>query len=411
MIIKRNIFDKLMSQLNRPQISIIIGARQAGKSTLLKEIQKKISIPSIFYNFENPLHLRILQDGYNSFINEIGKEKKVVFIDEFHYYKNITSVFKVIYDLNPQIKIYATGSSSMEIHKHLKESLAGRKFETYLFPLNFSEWLIAKGMEIPDITSSFKTIIHEQLKHYLKEFLKYGAMPGLIHFNNEIEKLEYLESIYSTYIAKDVKTFLKEEKILDFNKLIELLILLNAKSLNENSLSKESKLSIRQVKKYIDILKETFIIFLLKPLFANKKKEITKTSKLYFYDSGISNMMLRNFTDIELRIDKGEIIEQFVFLELIKSIDIRYELRYWRTADKYEVDFVILRDNKKLPIEVKTRWDKDKIPSGLRKFFEYYPEVKSGVILQMNEKREFKYNDKTIYVFPLYYASQLIKML
>ncbi len=407
MIIKREIFDKLLSQLNRPQISIIIGARQVGKSTILKEIQKKIKIPSIFLNFENPLHLRILREGYNSFIREIGKEKKVVFIDEFHYYKNITAVFKAVYDLNPQIKIYATGSSSMEIHTHLKESLAGRKLETHLYPFSFSEWLITKNIALPDLATPFKIIIHEKLKGYIKEFLKYGAMPGLIHFNTDIEKREYLESIYSTYIAKDIKTFLKEERIIDFNKLIELIILLNAKLLNENVLSKESKLSVRQVRKYIDILKETFVIFLLKPLFTNKKKEIIKTSKVYFYDTGISNMMQRNFAEIDIRMDKGEILEQFVFLELLKSVDIRYNLNYWRTTDKYEVDFILSKDGELLPIEVKTRWDTERIPSGLRKFFEYYPDVTKAVILQIDEKREFKYKDKTIFLFPIYYASRL----
>ncbi len=138
MIIKREIFNKLFSQLNKSQISIIIGSRQVGKSTLLKEIQKKIKGKTLFLNFENPRHLKVMQDGYNSFILQTGKQKQTVFIDEFHYYKNITSVFKAVYDLNPQIKIYATGSSSLEIHKHLKESLAGRKFETNLYSFSFS---------------------------------------------------------------------------------------------------------------------------------------------------------------------------------------------------------------------------------------------------------------------------------
>ena len=179
MIIKRALFDKLLSQISKSQISIIIGPRQAGKSTLLLELQKKVNGPSIIFNFENPLHLRILRDGYNSFINEIGEDKKVVFIDEFHYYKNITSVFKAVFDLNPQIKIYATGSSSLEIHKHLQESLAGRKFETRLYPLSFSEWLLTKDTEIPAPESPLKIITHEKLKGYLKEFLKFGTMPGL----------------------------------------------------------------------------------------------------------------------------------------------------------------------------------------------------------------------------------------
>ena len=92
MIIKREIFNKLFSQLNKSQISIIIGSRQVGKSTLLKEIQKKIKGKTLFLNFENPRHLKVMQDGYNSFILQTGKQKKTIFIDEFYYYKNNTSV-------------------------------------------------------------------------------------------------------------------------------------------------------------------------------------------------------------------------------------------------------------------------------------------------------------------------------
>ncbi len=348
-----------------------------------------------------------MQDGYNSFILQTGKQKQTVFIDEFHYYKNITSVFKAVYDLNPQIKIYATGSSSLEIHKHLKESLAGRKFETNLYSFSFSEWLVTKNTGIPDIKTGFKILIHEKLMEYLKEFLKYGAMPGIIHFSSDIEKREYIESIYTTYITKDIKSFIKEEKIIDFNRLIEMIILLNGQLLNEHSLSQDSKLNIRIVKKYIDILKETFVIFLLPSFFTNKRKELVKTFKIYFYDPGIANMMLKNFSDIDLKPDKGAVIEQFVFLELQKSLDIRYKLNYWRTADKHEVDFILSKDNKLLPVEVKTNWNKKTIPNGMKRFFKYYPNIKKAVILHTGERKQFKYEGKTIIVLPLYYSAQV----
>lgn len=402
MLVKRNIFNKLLNQLDNQAISILIGARQVGKSTLLNEIQGHINKPSKYINLENPLHLKIFTDGYTSLINEIKED--VILIDEFHYYENITSVFKAVYDLNPEKKIFASGSSSLEIHKHLKESLVGRKINNNIYPLSFNEWLGQYHLNLPSLKEYLTLENKNILDKYLAEFLLYGTMPGLIGIKDEISKREYLFNIYQTYIAKDIKTFLREESILNFNKIIEYLVINNTCQLNMNTLSKIAGVSMRQVLRQIEVLNGTYVISLLKPFFNNKAKEITKTPKVYFYDQGVANVILNDFRPLEKRIDRGKILEQFVYWELIKSLDIRFNLSYWRTIDKNEVDFVLAKDREYLPIEVKSNHDPSKIPLGLKAFFKFYPETKMGVVLGDYQNKELHYDQKTIYFMPWYRA-------
>jgi len=170
-----------------------------GKSTLLGMIRERLAQPSEMFNLENPLHLALFNEGYTSFIRTI--RTNTIFIDEFQYCKDISSVFKAVYDLNPQVKIYATGSSSMEIQAHLKESLAGRKLETILYPLTYGEWLSREDLrERPGLSSDITEVTGpdelEAHRKNLGEFLRYGALPGLLALSEDLEK----ENIYSASI-------------------------------------------------------------------------------------------------------------------------------------------------------------------------------------------------------------------
>lgn len=409
MILKRNIFDRLLKQRTSSQVSVLVGARQVGKSTLLNELQSTIEVPTRYLNLENPLHLKIFAQGYNSFIKEVPED--VVFIDEFHYYANITSVFKAVYDLNPGKKIFASGSSSIEIHSHLKESLAGRNRVNNIYPFAFNEWLHQFDIEVarPGVYESIE--IQDRIRHLYREYLMYGAMPGLVTLQDDVEKRDYLFGIYQTYIAKDIKAFLKEESILGYNKAIEYLVVNNGQQLNMNTLSSLVDVSMRQIARQIEVMVGTYVIGLLKPLFTNKTKEIVKTPKVFFYDQGIANVIARDFRPYDARPDKGAILEQFVYWELVKSLDVRYSLHYWRTTDKQEVDFVLAKDRQYLPIEVKASWNKQSIPPGLKAFFKYYPETTHAVILTDCIDHEMRYHDKTIYFVPIYKSFYLKEML
>ncbi|MEN6490957.1 MAG: ATP-binding protein, partial [Rectinema sp.] len=406
-MIPRKDLDKLVRQADNHSASIIIGARQVGKSTLLGMIRDSLARPSEMFNLENPLHLALFNEGYTSFIRTV--RTNTIFIDEFQYCKDISSVFKAVYDLNPQVKIYATGSSSMEIQAHLKESLAGRKLETILYPLSYGEWLSKESpRERPLLSSDITEVTGpDELEAHRKglgEFLRYGAIPGLLALSDDLEKREYLFGIYQTYIAKDIKAFLKEESVLSFNKAITWLALHNGAQLNKSTLSVVAGISSRQIDRYLDVLVGTFVLALLPPLANNRGKELTKTPKFYLYDQGIVNSIIQDFRSIDLRPDAGMLREQFVFWELKKSIDIRFSLHYWRTTDGKEVDFVLRKDQELFPIEVKSSWNPPALPTGLRQFLTFYPETRKAVVLYDGPERASRHGPCVVHFAPLHKA-------
>ncbi|HKL85738.1 MAG TPA: ATP-binding protein [Treponemataceae bacterium] len=404
-MIERKYTDQLCKEANKHALSILIGSRQVGKSTLLQMIRDRLGGESAYYNLENPLHLSLFNEGYTSFIRQ--NSAPLVFIDEFQYCKDISSIFKAIYDLNPEIKVYASGSSSLEIHAHLKESLAGRKIERIIFPLTFAEWLQSydSTLSILPKPGKISTVdIDEKYRSALAQFITFGAMPGLLQCENEIEKREYLHGIYQTYIAKDIKSFLKDESILSFNKMISYLAVNNGTLLNKNTLSTISGESSRQIDTYVDILEGTFTMALIRPLSHNKGKELVKTPKYYLYDQGVVNSILQDFRGRQLRRDGGILNEQFVYWELRKNLDIRYTIYFWRTSDGKEVDFVLEKDRQYMPIEVKSSWPAGKIPPGIIQFFSYYPETMQATVLYDGKEMTVKYENRTINFLPLYKA-------
>jgi len=247
----------------------------------------------------------------------------------------------------------------------------------------------------------------ERLRGGLEDFIRFGALPGLLQFRDEIEKREYLHGIYQTYIAKDIKSFLKDESILAFNKMLSYLALNNGTLLNKNTLSTISGASTRQVDRHIEVLEGTFVLSLVKPLSRNGGKELTKTPKFYLYDQGIINSIIQDFRPASLRRDAGALNEQFVYWELKKNLDIRYQIKHWRTADGKEVDFVLEKDTALLPIEVKTSWPGAKIPPGIVHFLRQYPDTRLAVVLYDGPERTAIHENRSILFFPLYKACRI----
>lgn len=404
-MIPRKETDVLLEQAQKHVISVLTGCRQVGKSTLMQIIQDRLGGQSAYYNLENPAHLALFNEGYSSFKRQ--NDASLVFIDEFQYCKDISSIFKAVYDLDPGIKIYASGSSSLEIQAHLKESLVGRKLERIIYPLSYSEWLTQFDPPVPAVLPPGQITPLDLCEVYAKmldEFMRFGAMPALTHLESETEKREYLHGIYQTYIAKDIKSFLKDESVLAFNKMITYLALNNGSLLNRNILSVVSGVSSRQIERHVDVMQGTYAVALVHPLSNNKTKELVKTPKYYFYDQGVLNAILQDFRPWHLRSDRGIMNEQFVFWELKKNLDVSYQIKFWRTSDGKEVDFVIEKDRQYLPIEVKSGWPGGKIPSGISHFFSYYPETMRAIVLYDGPEKITMLGDKTVHFLPLWKA-------
>jgi len=406
MILKRKIFEKLRKQEKDRKISLLIGARQVGKTTLLKELFSQLSRENkcIFFDldlisdyekvssFESLLNLIKLK-GYN----ENQKEFFYLFLDEFQKYPSLVKVMKNVYDNLPNVKLYASGSSSLIIKNQVQESLAGRKIINELFPLDFEEFLIFRKEE--NLAKNLKNIrklngdkLSGALKEYrrlLEEFMIFGGYPEVVLKDTKDEKIQVISSIFDLYVRKDLVEYLNIEKILNVKKLIEFLAVNNGQKIKYEEISKISSLNFNEIKRYLEILSETYFIKEIRPFFTNKNKELVKIPKIYFVDNGVRNYFINNFNDLRLREDSGFLFEGFVLSELIKK-EIKI-IRFWNDKNLEEVDFVLEQDGEIIPVEVKFKEDLKSVDfSGLNTFLNSYKKIKKLYLISLNKQKNEK---------------------
>jgi predicted AAA+ superfamily ATPase len=380
---------------------------------LLKEISyfcRKNKTKYRYFNLELPTDANYFAGDFKEVLAILCKEKGLILIDEFHYLPNATKLFKAIYDGFRGVKIYASGSSTIEMHRHLKESLAGRRRLYRLFPLSFSEWLPHKSKSIKqpkDIYAPVNLTAHRTLKKYLEEFIIFGGMPGLVHEKTLEAEKRLLLDLVATYIQKDIKALLREEDILSFNRFLVLLAAQEGNLLSENSVSHDLNYSLRQVRKDLAILNQMFLLDMLKPFFTNRGRELKQVNKIYYFDSGIRNAILRDFRTLNKRPDKGVLLESFVLHELQKHLKVGQEIYYWRTREKEEVDFIIVQDRVPIAIEVKSKLQGLEVPQGVKNFFKKYPECQMGVILNDDIHKKIEYQGRAVVFAPHYYACMI----
>jgi len=401
-IVKRTILSDVIKHLENPEMTIIIGSRQTGKTTLLFQLKdflfkKGYSEDEIFiFNLDllTDLELFTDQQKFIDFLKErIGKRKLFVFVDEAQRVKNAGVFFKGIYDLNLPVKFVLTGSSTLEIKAKIYESLTGRKRIFHLHPFSFQEYLSFKSRVLAKIIlkEEISSYSQKQVSKYLFNFITWGGYPKAAIQTNIKEKQQILKEIYSSYIERDVINFLKITQPLSFTKLFNILAGQIGQLVNFHELSNTVGITYRTLEKYLSILENTFIIKLVPPFFENKRKELTKMPKIYFLDTGLRNFAVDSFKDFDTRLDKGALLENFIFSEIIKNVDLA--VHFWRTKDKAEVDFVLCsRSGKIWPIEVKaTALRNSKINRGLQNFIkQYHPENALLINLGFQGKAKFE---------------------
>lgn len=374
-MINRFILKQLTLELSQPEINILLGPRQAGKTTLLRTLEshaKAQGHKTVFFDLEQPQVLADFNLTNQKIIEKICTAGDVVFIDEFQYLENASKIFKAIYDAQTKTKLICSGSSALEIHKHLKESLAGRRFLFRIFPLQYAE-------------------IKQADDHYnLETYLQYGGMPALTHTPKEERKQAILSELLSAYILKDIKALVREENIRAFNHLLYLLAQNQGSLISAHSLSKEINMSMNASNRYLEILEQTYVNTRIYSYSTNLGNELKKSCKCYLYDLGIRNVLLKDFSGIHDRSDKGILLESFVFLKLQQALAPNMELKFWRTKDGAEVDFILLKNRKPIPIEVKGRLNHLELPMGLKRFLLRYPATKKAFVINENQEGEIQ---------------------
>ena len=352
--LKRQLFTELSNHLSEKECTIITGARQTGKTTLLKQLEAELISKNesvYFFNLEDPEILANLNrhpDNIFTYFTLESDGRTYALIDEIQYLDNPSNFIKLLYDkYSSNLKLVLTGSSAFYIDKKFKDSLVGRKRLFKLYTLDFDEFIYFKTGEMKLLDELIKirnnekyiSLKRRELKILFKEFLTFGGYPAVVLAKDEANKKLLLKDIFHSYLQKDIY----ESKIKDEKKFYNLLILLAGQTgnlLNMNELSNTLKISVTAVENYIYVLQKSFHIHLIKPYHNNIRKELTKMPKIYFNDLGFRNAILNNYQDIEIRIDKGAVLENYAFIRLRQTFDMEY-IKFWRTTSGNEVDFII----------------------------------------------------------------------
>ncbi|MGB5216848.1 MAG: AAA family ATPase, partial [Smithella sp.] len=261
MKINRIIYKELANEIGKPFISILIGPRQVGKTFLMRQLEKECrqkGIKARFHNLEDPDDLRLFTGDEEQLIRQLkNMDAELLLIDEFHYLKNATRIFKVLYDSKMKVKIFASGSSSMEMHKHLKESLTGRYRLSIIHPL-FGKELC----QLPDYS--------------FDEFLRFGGLPGLIHEQGAADKMVLLKNVLQAYLLKDIKALIKEENIRSFNNLLYSLAQNQGQVVSVAALARDVGLSEPAIKHHLELMAQTYVCFPIDSYSRNLANELKK---------------------------------------------------------------------------------------------------------------------------------------
>ncbi len=323
----RDITSPINYWIEKNEIVILYGARQVGKTTLLREILKD-KRNAIILNCELPTVADILESKDLSQIKSLFEDNIIIALDEAQKITNIGSILKLIYDELPQYKIIATGSSSFELANKISEPLTGRNIKFRLYPLSLNEikqkrnWL--------------------WVKENLNNLIIYGTYPGIVDLSGSDMKIKLYE-LASDYLFKDVLVHENIKNPTLIRKLLKALALQTGSQVSFNELSGFLGVSRATIEKYTDLLEKNFVIFNLPSYSSNLRNEIKKSRKFFFYDTGIRNALIGDFKPLENRVDAGALWENFCISQriILNNVAKPYANTYfWRTYDGAEIDLV-----------------------------------------------------------------------
>lgn len=415
MYINRELEKTIIPFINRKEVISIIGARQSGKTTFIKHLQDEIQKTKKvrFLTFENRNDLALFQDNIDDFKN-LMKNFDVVIIDEFQYAKEGGQKIKYLYDTT-DIKFIISGSSSLELTYQTGKYMVGRMFQFLLTPFSFREFLEFQNPELFDLLNKkipqdridnfnnqemFGSEVTRRLSEQLEKFVVFGGYPAAVLAGSIEEKQKILSSIVDNYLLKDIKGLLNLASEDLIAKLSRLLATQIGNLVNYHELSDSSGSSYIELKKHLNILENTFIIKLIRPYYSNPRTELTKNPKVYFLDLGLRNYLLSDFRPIEMRNDTGALIENYAYI-LLNQLNLAFDLKFWRTKSKAEVDFIIEKEQKLIPIEVKYS-SKPIIGKSLHSFIEKF-NPPQAIILTKDYFGKDKIKDTEIKYIPLCY--------
>jgi len=415
-MIKRKLLHELNAHLPKKEITMIVGPRQAGKTTVMQYLMgelKNSGQKTLFLNLdfdEERQHFSSQLKLMSKIELEIGDLGGYVFIDEIQRLDNAGLFLKGLYDRNLPYKFIVSGSGSVELKEKIHESLAGRKLVFELNTLSFFEFVNYKtGYRYEDKLNQFIELEPEKTAVFLEQYLNFGGYPRVVIAEELKEKRMIIDEIYQSYIMRDIAYLLQVQKIDSYSKMVRALAAQMGNAVNYNELAKTVGISIPTVSNYLWYGEKTYILKKLTPYFRNPRKEITKSPNYYFYDLGLRNYVLGSFGQLSSSTDFGFLFENMV-LNIIQD-SLKHTgavINYWRTKDGAEVDFIISRGEKLLPIEVKyKRLEKPAYSRSFINFINRYnPSFAIIVNLTLDTKEEV--GNTGVYSIPYYRLPELL---
>jgi predicted AAA+ superfamily ATPase len=381
---KRTLYSSLIHHLPKQQITLLVGARQTGKTTLLRQIQdhlKSEKKPVFFLSMEDRQLLDSLNaDAKNLFlqISPLSENNRMyVLIDEVQYLKDPSNFLKYHYDTSGErIKFVVSGSSHFYIDQKFRDSMAGRKRIFELPTMGLDEVLRFRGREelTPYIgTGQMPLLYKDEIMLQFYDLLIYGGYPAVVLASDPAERKEILRELRNAYARKDVVEAGLQHPDL-YLKLMKVLADQIGSLLNINPLAAELGADNKTLKNYLWVMQKSFHVHTVAPFHKRIASELRKMPKLYFADLGLRNSLLNNFSPIGTRDDRGALLENYVYLRLKMTAEEEF-IKYWRTRNKQEIDFIVQRDDG-TAAACEVKWmEKSFRPSKYAGFRKTYPEI------------------------------------
>ena len=409
-MIKRKLYAELVDHLPQKEMSLIIGPRQAGKTTLMEMLKTdldKSGERTLFLNLDiewDRPHFESQAALLKKIELEMGQQRGYVFVDEIQRKDDAGLFLKGLFDLKLPYKFIVSGSGSLELKQKIHESLVGRKRLFELSTLTLEEFINHRtDYRYEENLADFLAIETDRSQQLLSEYMQFGGYPRIVMAAEQREKLRLIDEIYRSILEKDIAYLLKLDKPDVFSALIKILASQVGQLMNYTELGSTLNVSFLTVKKYLWYAQKIFIVELIAPYARNVRKEISKSPVPYFWDLGLRNYSLGLFGHLESPLEKGFVFENLIFLLLRQKLRFKAaRLNYWRTKDRAEVDFVIEAGKRLIPIEVKYKHlRQDKMPASLRSFIDKYS-PKQAYIINLKLSKTLKINKTTVTFMPFY---------
>ncbi len=363
--VRRLIEGRIIDRIGKGKVILLFGPRQSGKTTLMHAVVEKSGVDHLWLSGDEPDIRGLLSEVTSTRLKALLGGKRLVIIDEAQRISNIGITLKLCADMLPEVQVIATGSSAFELAGVTSEPLTGRKYEYHLYPLSFGELVGHHGL------------LEE--KRLLEHRLVFGLYPEPV--TRPGEERELLSLLAESYLYKDIFAMGIVKKPALLERIVQALALQIGSEVSYQELGQLVGADKETVERYIDLLEKAYVVFMLQSFSRNLRNELKKNRKVYFWDTGIRNAVIRNFNPIHLRQDTGALWENYLVAERLKvnhyaGKDANHW--FWRTHAQQEIDYLEERDGVLSAWEFK--WRAPRPPRLPKSFLAAYPGCKTGYV-------------------------------